>query len=158
VRFLQLAATLGLSVGLIGFLFRKIAYRGSCGLVWCRAKIAKGAMLVPTCIARSLLAADSCLKNGSHHAPQPPKQLQHETMYRRGKPPLPHKNKTETAATKKSTPPLPTCEIPKPTTPHKTKTTHQPTKRKTKKPSPRQHFGQLFNDLHVTKILIKFME
>jgi hypothetical protein len=72
VRFLQLAATLGLSVGLIGFLFRKIAYRGSYGLVWCRAKIAKGAMLVPTCIARSLLAADSCLKNGSHHAPQPP--------------------------------------------------------------------------------------
>jgi len=93
VRFLQLAATLGLSVGEIGFLFRKIAYRSSYGLVWCRAKIAKGAMLVPTCIARSLLSTDYCLKNGSHHAPQPPKQLQHKAMYRRGKTPLPHENK-----------------------------------------------------------------
>jgi hypothetical protein len=104
VRFLQLAATLGLSVGEIGFLFRKIAYRSSYGLVWCRAKIAKGAMLVPTCIARSLLSTGSCLKNGSHHAPQPPKQLQHKTLYRRGKTPLPHENKNRNGCNQKSNP------------------------------------------------------
>jgi hypothetical protein len=53
------------------------------------------------------------------------------------------KTKTETAATKKATPPLPSCEIPKPATPTQNKNNPPTDKKKNKKAVPATTFWSI---------------